>query len=497
MALTASVVRAGDPATDTRLNNNMVSDAKDLPADLDKAEVLWKLEFRAKFLYGQPVVVGDRVLVGSDSRALVEAERYGKARAGLMCLDRKTGKRIWQMAFAPKGPWWAGHGVTSTPWVQGDRVYFLSADGQAVCMDLDGLADGNDGPFTDEARFLGVDSLADYEGDIIWIYDFSRKHRIKAHDSHSSDPLIVDGMFIFATGQAAGVKPTPAWTKKKDIEKWKYEHRPNLLALDKESGELIAQDHLDIPVIYHGQWSSPALLERGGRRVIVWGDGYGRLHGFDMPDREAGEIPLLWSLDLVPSEYRMKDGEPIAFPRHGTPNPEKMVGPTHVIAKPVVRDGKIYISTGRDHYYTGRIKGRIGTTGAFWCIDASDPADITAEDMLWETRLYATHSTASVTDDLVYVADGGGYLHCLDTKTGSTVWTHDLGHDVTCRSQLLADGKVYVGTDREQYFIFSAGREKKLLYEGKVDGRSATPGAVDGMLIIATPEGITAFGPAK
>ena len=34
-------------------------------------------------------------------------------------------------------------------------------------------------------------------------------------------------------------------------------------------------------------------------------------------------------------------------------------------------------------------------------------------------------STAAVHDDLVYISEDEGYLHCLDAKTGKQYWEHD------------------------------------------------------------------------
>ena len=38
--------------------------------------------------------------------------------------------------------------------VQGDRVYVVSSAGDILCLDAAGLADGNDGPFLDEAQYI-------------------------------------------------------------------------------------------------------------------------------------------------------------------------------------------------------------------------------------------------------------------------------------------------------------------------------------------------------
>ena len=57
-----------------------------------------------------------------------------------------------------------------------------------------------------------------------------------------------------------------------------------------------------------------------------------------------------------------------------------------------------------------------------------------------------TMSTCAIHDDIVYIADLDGILHCLDANTGTVHWEFDTGSDIWC-SPYYADGKVYLGTD--------------------------------------------------
>jgi len=98
-----------------------------------------------------------------------------------------------------------------------------------------------------------------------------------------------------------------------------------------------------------------------------------------------------------------------------------------------------------------------------------------------------------VTDDgLVFLADGMGFLRCFDAETGEQYWEHDLEDDVTCRSQFVVDGKVYVGNDKRHYFVFEASKDKELLWTGPTDRLTA---AEDGLLILAEDSRISAFSP--
>lgn len=471
-------------------SRNMIGTAINLPDELTDENIVWRTDLpHNKHTYAQPVIAGDFLLVGMDGRELSKNDRYQhKTRAALHCYDVESGDIRWRMGMGPKGPWWASHGVCSTPYVEDDRVYLVSPVGQFLCLDLQGQADGNDGEFQDEATMLGVDALLPSDGDVIWAYNFVREHRIRAHDAHSSDPLIIGDLIIFATGHAAGVKPTPAWAKAKDRKNWKYNAAPNLIVLNKHDGSLVATDDLVIDEIYHGQWSSPALLSVDGDQQIVWGDGEGYLHGLRLPTDGSNSLEPLWRIDCVPSDMRAHP-----FPGHHGKKP--IEGPSHVIGKPVVVGKRIFLATGRDHFYSGRsddeaTRGRMASPTVFRCLEVSGSS---TPQVVWETPIIVTQSTASVLDDLVFITDSMGFVHCLDANTGERYWQHDTGDDVTCRSQYVADGKLYVGNDHREFLVLRAAKEPEVLFHFETERLTATPTAIDGKLILAEDRRITIY----
>ena len=56
----------------------------------------------------------------------------------------------------------------------------------------------------------------------------------------------------------------------------------------------------------------------------------------------------------------------------------------------------------------------------------------------------------------------GRVLLCRHEKTGKEYWQHDLGGNVW-GSPYYVDGKVYMGVDNGDLFIFAAGKEDKQL----------------------------------
>jgi len=79
-----------------------------------------------------------------------------------VCLDERTGERLWQLVTPvrtsgyPEGATMGQQrwGICSSPTVESDRVYVISNGNDILCLDANGLADGNDGPYQDEAQYM-------------------------------------------------------------------------------------------------------------------------------------------------------------------------------------------------------------------------------------------------------------------------------------------------------------------------------------------------------
>ncbi len=129
--------------------NGVSTDTKSMPVTWSPTENLaWKVP-----LPGQgsscPIVVGDKIFVTCWSG-------YGESRGGspgkqenlkrhLVCLDRKTGKTIWDSTVDPYLPednysgMFAEHGyATHTPVSDGERVYVFFGKTGALAFDMDG-----------------------------------------------------------------------------------------------------------------------------------------------------------------------------------------------------------------------------------------------------------------------------------------------------------------------------------------------------------------------
>jgi outer membrane protein assembly factor BamB len=150
---------------------------------------------------------------------------------------------------------------------------------------------------------------------------------------------------------------------------------------------------------------------------------------------------------------------------------------------PVFHEGRIYITHGGDIWW-GKNQSWLK------CIDVVASDGIKSSRELWSYELNShCCSTPSVHNGLIFVADmanRGGYIHCVDAKTGEPYWTHDTGNQIWA-STLVADGKVYIGTRRGNLWVFAANKNKKVISKIKLDSPiNGSPIAANGVLYITT-----------
>ncbi len=467
-----------------RDSRNMISDETGLPdsftpggrssADQDEVEATDKVKWCVKlgsYAYGNPTVAGDRVLVGTDDLTLTDDPRLSRTRSGMVkCLDTATGDVVWQLAIPkrehglPKGALY-GHqhlGVCSSPAIVGDRVYVLSSACEVLCLDLKGLADGNDGPFQDEAQYMvGPDrspvELGPQDADIIWSYDLVTELDVCPHDAASCSPLVHGDMVYVTTSNGVDVP------HKKVIRPF----APSLVVLEKDTGKLVATDDEKIGTrMWHTQWSSPSLGKVAGKTLVFIGGGDGLCYAFEavsQPQSEPFHLTKAWSYDCNPPHYRLRDGKPIPYydgdrrKHRGNTNDGTYLGPSQIIATPVFYKNRVYVAIGQDPAH-GRGRGMLH------CIDATQTGDITESGKIWSyDKIQRSISSATISDSLVYVPDIAGKLHCLSADTGECHWVHDMVSE-TWGTPVIADGKIYLG-NQKKFLILAAGRQPKVLSE--------------------------------
>jgi hypothetical protein len=91
--------------------------------------------------------------------------------------------------------------------------------------------------------------------------------------------------------------------------------------------------------------------------------------------------------------------------------------------------------------------------GMLAAMPGNKAGNLTDKDARWLVRGVQAGYASPVTDgQRVYVVDNGGIMFAHDAKTGARVWEQNLG-TIQKSSPVLADGKIYVGTENGKFYI--------------------------------------------
>ncbi len=453
--LTGQVVAQGDwPMWGHDETRNMSSGETGLPAVFEAGEfkgssdeidmsttknVRWVAKLGSQS-YGNPTVSGGKIFVGTNNDS-PRGDRFKGDRCVVYCLDEKTGEFIWELNVPKLGTGkvsdWEYLGICSSPSVEGDRVYLVTNRCEVICLDVNGLADGNDGPYKDEAQYQagpGKEPIAleKTDADIIWILNMIDECGVFPHNITTSSVLIAgDQLWVTSSnGVDYGHVETPA------------PNAPSLILVDKKTGELLAEEASGLSKrIFHSNWSSPAFLRTDEVALGIFGGPDGVCYAFSTVPVEGEDgwdvLDEVWRYDCNPAEYREKDGKLIPY--------TDRYGPSEILGTPITYDGLVYTVIGQDPEHGEGI-------GNLTCIDP-------AGKEVWSYRkINRSMSTMAAGDGLLYAADFSGFVYCLDAKTGEEYWVHDTkGH--IWSSPLLADGKIYIGNEDGFMTVLKAGKE--------------------------------------
>ncbi|MCC6232871.1 MAG: PQQ-binding-like beta-propeller repeat protein [Verrucomicrobiales bacterium] len=475
-------------------SRNMASSERALPARFDPRtgeNMVWSARLGTE-THSTPVIAGGRILIGTNNGEPRDP-KYSGDRGVLLCLNEADGALIWQLVVPKREEDiyfdWPKSGMSSTASVEGDRVYLVDNRGVVLCLDLHGLANGNDGSFTNEPIYYAVQptntlnqgapaafhpdgrlktdaptpnriELGPQDADIVWMFDLSSGAGIWSHDAAHSSILIRGNHLYLNSG--TGVDNTHKKIRRLDA--------PSLVVLDKRTGAYLARDRDGIgPNIFHSTWAPPS----SDGTNIYFAAGNGFVYAYEplppevTPTTEPRTLRTLWSYDFDPATPKTE------VHRY---NQNRTEGPSNFYGAPVVHDGSLYIAGGGDIWW-----GR--NDASFHRLDLSS----TPPRLVWRQPLVRhTFATAAIADGLAFVTDTSQNLHCFETATGTPLWTHALNGE-TWASPCAVDGKVYVGTRRGGFHVLAATREKSVLYEANLGAPiSATPVAANGRLYVAT-----------
>ena len=421
------------------------------PLDWDTGtgrNIVWSVRLGSE-TFGRPVVVGDTVYVGTDNARRMNPA-YEEPAGVLAAFQATDGKFLWQ-DVAPR----VERGLrefllpstTSAPYVDGNRLYYVTAECQLRSLDTQGFRDGeNNGPYQDE---VFQDNAA---ADIVWELDMCGRLGVFPHEATNSDVLSVGDLLIVSTsnGQNEGHTrvPTP--------------RAPSLIAVDKRSGEVVWRAIGPGANVLHGQWSSPVAANVNGRIQVLFGGGDGWLRAYD-----AASGHEIWRFDGNPKDARW-------LPRPG------VLSRSAIIASPVFADGRVFIAMGQS-------PGHGNGPSLIHAISPNGQGDVTRSRLLWSSHdIGRVVGTPIAKDGFLYVGDLGGTIHCLDAATGAHVWKHQTT-DAIWGSLLLAGDRLYVGNAGGTMTVLRVGQRKEVLAQIEMDAPLYSPPALVGdALYLAT-----------
>ncbi len=491
------------------IQRNMVNTVeKNVPTKWNvrtKENVKWVAELGSK-AYGGPIIAGGKVFVGTNNDRPRNPrdtapnpndpdKREGVDKGVVMCFDEGTGKFLWQAVHdkLPAGRVndWPREGICSSPFVENGRLYYVSNRCEVICADVNGYKEGKTQP-TMPGYTTGTDA------GVIWRLDMINELGVFPHNLAVCSPLIVGDILFVITSN--GVDEDHIKIPKPDA--------PSFLAVDKHTGKVLWKTNAPTEellkpganleylkntgrVLMHGQWSNPVYTEVEGTPEIIFPGGDGWLRAFNP---KSGE--LIWKFDANPKESIY------ALGGKGTRS--------DFVASPAIHDNHLYIGVGQDPEHDAGV-------GHFWCIDlvkaTRNKGDVSPESPVKKERekgpanpnsaaawqyggldnndprgykFGRTMSTASVSDGLCFIAEQEGILHCLDAKTGQEYWQHDMDAP-TWSSPYTVDGKVYMGNDKNELYIFEHAKTEKVIAKMNMGQKvRATPVVANGVLYVMT-----------
>jgi outer membrane protein assembly factor BamB len=355
--------------------------------------------------------------------------------------------------------WRSPHGSRSGPVVFGDRLYLQSEFGQGDdAMERLFALDANTGKLVWEHRFpvyltdvpahragwaspsvdpetghvyaLGVnghfssftrDGTLRWERSLVEDYGF-----VTTHGGRTVSPLI-EGDLVVISSLNVG------WgSLGRGGNRW--------FAFDKTTGQTVwvsspQKRHYDTNM------SPPAVATIDGRRLMIVGGSDGAWHAMEVNTGKP-----IWELD---------------------------------VSKRAILTGAVL--QGRTAYLT-HSEENLGTNemGMITAVDASKIGTLGPKDLQWVVHGFLVGFSSPVTDgERLYAVDNGAVLGAFSLADGKQLWQRTLG-TIQKSSPVLADGKLYVGTENGKFYILRPSATGVEVLDEDWLGSEAEPEAIIG-----------------
>ncbi len=326
--------------------------------------------------------------------------------------------------------WRAPYGGRSAPVVMGDRVYVQNPAGRGAALQERVMSlDANSGKMLWEYKFnlfqsdapahrvgwaspaadpdtgnvyaLSVGALVvalSREGKLVWQRSVGEEFAaFTTHGGRTASPII-DGELVIVSAAVSNWGALAA-----------RQHR--FIALDKRTGEIV---YVASPGgrPYDTNYSAPVITTINGLRLLISGSGDGAVHAIKP---QTGE--KVWS--FIAAKRAINTGV-------------------------VVSGTSVIVSHGDENLDTSRM----GLLGA---IDGSQTGDIKTTKWALKGTEFG-FSSPVLAGNRLYQIDNGAVLHAFDVENGTMLWEHSIGTGQKA-PLVMADGKLYVGTENGRFFI--------------------------------------------
>lgn len=369
--------------------------------------------------------------------------------------------------WSPNGEnlaWKAPYGGRSAPVVLGDRLFLQNGVGKGetlqervMCLSADtgkvlwehhfnvymsdvpphrvGWAAPVADPLTGNIYAFGVGGTLlglSNDGKLLWERSLAEEFGIvTTHGGRTVSP-VVEGDLVIVSGLTAG------WGNQS-----RGTHR--FMAFDKKTGETIwVSSPGGRP--FDTTYAPPIVAVINGMRLFIDGGGDGSVHALKL---QTGEP--VWKYEI--SKRGINTGV-------------------------VLKGTTAIVSHGQENLDSSEM-------GLIAAIDASASGNIGKNQIKWSVKGFIGEYSSPVIDgDRIYQIDNGSNLFAFDFASGKQLWKLNLG-TIQKSSPVLADGKLYVGTESGKFFILKPGADRCEILDEDLLGTETAPEEVLGSVAVS------------
>jgi outer membrane protein assembly factor BamB len=286
------------------------------------------------------------------------------------------------------------------------------------------------------------------EGKVLWERSLAEEFGlVTTHGGRTVSP-VVEGDLVIVSGI------TSAWGEQARAAQ-------RFMAFDKKSGAVVWVSSPGARP-YDTTYSPPTVAEVGGARLLIAGGSDGAVHAM-----------------------KLNTGEPVwkfLISKRGLNTGVVLNGPTAIV------------SHSEENFDTNEM-------GMIAAIDASARGEIGKQQIKWVVKGFLGGFSSPVIDgDRIYQIDNSANLFAFDVVNGKKLWQLGLG-TLQRASPVLADGKVYVGTENGKFFILKPGNDKAEILSEVQLGTAANPEIIyasaavsNGRVFVVSTDAIYCFG---